>query len=211
MSKSAWPANSPSDKLCQSVLQLRPDWICLDNYFCLPPASLFLCGFTPVQKSWGGEINIFAVPLFANELKFNLNYADNLPSIDDAVVTKGRSTTDIASDFVSKTEALVDQARNMDSLGYFLRRIEKDALFRNTRIAFDYGLALVLARRFEEAAHHLSNVGDCEWENRVVPEEAKCARSLAAKVRTSPETALETVQGFLQQHRQYVSEITRPR
>ena len=156
------------------------------------------------HKPYGSEINVFSTPLFSNELDFNLNYADTKRSPEDVIDRTGKTPTQIANEFLLKVKPIINQAEEKDSIQYFLTRIEEDQLFENTRIGFDYALALVLEERFEEARKHLITVANCEWEKRVVPEEAKCAKDLATLIDSNPESAVDVINDFLQANRQQI-------
>ncbi len=159
------------------------------------------------HKPYGSEINVFSVPLFSNALDFNLSYADTKRSPEDVIDRTGKTPTQIANAFLRKVTPIISEAKEKDSIQYFLTRIEEDELFENTRIGFDYALALVLQARFEEAQTHLITVANSEWEKRVVPEEANCAKDLATLIDSDPESAVDVIHGFLQTNKTQITQF----
>lgn len=184
-------------KVLKPILRLKPEWIFIDGYFCFPEAELFLCGFLLDHKPSGSEINIHIQPLFRNELRFNLSYAEKIRGVAGTIERKGKSGKDIAEEFVRKTKPLIDRAKERDSLKEFVDYIEESRIYRNSRVCFDYGLALILQERYEEAEKYLSEVAESEWTIKCVPQEAKSASCLVKVLKANPKEAGGIVHSYL--------------
>lgn len=193
-----WRTKGIRRKLMQPVLKLKPEWFCLDGYFCIPGTKFFLCGFIMDHKPRATEINMFIQPLFGNEIGMNLGYADMLQGDNGIVVIKGRKPTIVADEFIAKVSPYIDEVMMRDSLDYFVKRIEKDTLYRNSRIRYHYGLALALQEKYEAAAMHLEEVATSEWEKRVVPEEAESASNLVSLLNSDPKSAFILIQKYIE-------------
>ena len=180
------------------VLKLKPEWFCLDGYFCIPDSNFFLCGFVMDHKPSATEVRMFTQPMFANELSMNLSSADRLEGEHGFVNIKGVKPFIVAEKFIDKTSRYICEVMRRDSLGYFVKRIEKDALYRNSRIGYDYGLALVLMEKYKAARNCLEEVAASEWERRVVPGEAESASRLVSLLSSNPKDAFDLVQRYME-------------
>jgi len=202
-----WRTKGLNKKIMKPVLKLQPDWFCLDGYYCLPGTDLFLCGFLMDHKPYGSEISVFSIPLFSREINLHLSYTDTIRSRDSIINRKGKTPTQIANEFIEIVNPLIGLARAKDSMDNYFETVESNELYRNTRIAYDYSLGLVLARRFEEAAKSFNQIASCEWENRVVPEEANSASHLFSLLEANAELAVQEVEMYLESNRRSLSEF----
>ncbi len=203
-----WYVKAIRWKFLKPILKRKPDWYEIDGYFCVPGAEHFLRGFIMDHKPSGTVISMFLQPLFANELSLKLSYSDYLPRGDREIDIKRKSSI-VAEDFISKVSPYIGEIVQKDSLQYFVERIEKDTLYRNTRIAYDYGLALVLLERYEEAQKYLSEVANSEWEKRVVPEEAQSAQQLVDLMSQDHKSARDLVEEYMERNKRSVKEFKR--
>lgn len=191
-----WRTKGLQKKFQKPISRLKSDWFCLQGYYCLPNTKWFLCGFLMDHKSFGSEVSQFSLPLFSRELNMHLNYADRLPDNRGIIDIKGKKPVVVAEEFIALVEPYITEVIKRDSLEYFISRITETNAFRNTRIAYDYALALILNGQYEDAVLHLEKIASCDWSNRVVPEEADSASELVNMLQTAPQEAVNTVKKY---------------
>lgn len=187
-------------KLKGSIKKLHPEWHDIDGYFCFPSPKYFAVGFLLDHKPYASEINLFAVPLFSKVVGFNLSYADIIRGEEGRIDIRGKNATSIAQEFSSKVSHLKNEVMAKDDLNWFVKKLEENNALRNTRLKYDYGLALILLNRFQEAEAVLNEVSNCEWEKRVVPEEAENADMLSKILSSDPKAAFNEVKEYLERN-----------
>ena len=195
-------------KIMKPVLEAHPDWSCFDGYFCLPNPEMFLCGFLLEHKSYGSVPQLFASPLFKRELRLNLNYSDEIGRNEGPIQVKKRSGSEIAREFLDRVSPLISEVKKRDSLSWFTEYVERDELHRNTRVAYDYAIGLILQERYSEARRYLNQVALCEWAQRVVPEEVGAAEEFLSLLKIGGSAAKDKAELSVQENKAAISGVS---
>ena len=116
-----WRVKRLEKKFKKPILRIKPDWFCLEGYYCLPNTKWFLCGFKMQHKPYGTEVILFSLPLFARKLNMHLNYFDPLDGNTRKIDVKRKKSMALAEEFIGIVEPYVNEAlkRDCDRKFYF--------------------------------------------------------------------------------------------
>ena len=79
--ESLWP-RGVNRRLKKGVLRYQQSWRCASGYFYLPDTEYFVVGFVANHKPSGGELLQNALPLFVQDFRCHLSFAERLPYSD---------------------------------------------------------------------------------------------------------------------------------